>query len=574
MQRIAWVGLLGAVAAVWIGGCSSSTSVEPTAEELAASVCELSFRCCDRGEVSWYLGPYVRDETCVERLLRAGELRPSTPVDLEPILGDPLVLPNLAALDRALNTERVKVDKDALEACLLFLAEQECNSPLEEVDPEACIPPEPPEESPCDPDLLFEGKVGEGGTCTSGFDSLECKEGLTCRTSARVGVKGECVPMGQVGSFCFGDSECDPDLYCSQLDGTCKPYGQAGDPCVFADRESLTPDPSTALLRCDPLLSCDPVTDICVEACQRGARCSTDFACDQDQELTCVLGRCDLLREEGLPCGAADDCVEGLLCAADPEEPGRTVCTRGKAAGEPCESHVECATGYCDPETLECQEKLPNGELCTSGLDLQCRSGDCDTSFVACASDADCTESGSCDLTTSRCDPFCAERLPNGATCVDDAECVSEACVAGICRELPLAQGEPCDTDVECETGFCSLDDERVCKELPLDNGERCASGSQCESMVCFARSLGDPPVCVTGAGENEPCGVSDMLPCDPRKFFCDASGETMPRCAPFRETGEDCESSTECRGACETKFNRRLCTPAAPPDAAVCDGG
>lgn len=573
MRRTGWLVLVGALGAVCVGGCSSSPTVEPTAEALATSVCDLGFRCCDRGELDWFLGPYVAQETCVERLLRAGELRAATPVDLEPVLGEPLQLPNLAALDRALNSGRVKVDDEALETCLAFLDDHACNEPLEGVDADGCVAPEPPEESPCEPELLFEGKVGEGGTCTSGIVSLECEAGLTCRTSSRVGVEGECVPVGQVGDFCFDDTECDPDLYCSQLDGTCKDPGQEGEPCLFAERESLMPDPSTVLLRCDSLLSCDPVTDTCVAACERGAQCSIDAQCDEERDLTCIMGRCDVLREEGLPCGDTDDCVDGLLCASDPEDPTRTLCTRGKAAGEPCSSHVECDTGFCDPMAGECRDKLADGELCPTGLDAQCQSGACDTSFVSCTSDDDCVDSGSCDLTTNRCEPYCAERLPAGAMCAGDSECVSGACIADICRELPLGRGEPCELASHCETEFCSLDDEPVCKELPLSNGERCETSSQCESMVCFARSLGDPPVCVTGAGENEPCGSSDMLPCDPSRFFCDTSGEGMPRCAPFRETGEECESAMECRGSCATKFNRMLCTPAAPPDAVVCDG-
>src|SRR5688572_13181012 len=65
-------GLLGAALSAACGG--SSADPDTVAEDLAHQICELSFRCCSRGEVNFYLGPYVDQDDCVDRLVNVASL--------------------------------------------------------------------------------------------------------------------------------------------------------------------------------------------------------------------------------------------------------------------------------------------------------------------------------------------------------------------------------------------------------------------------------------------------------------------------------------------------------------------
>ena len=593
MRRVkasTWLLFVASLAAASAVACGEETksaptsSVTPMAGELTKGVCDLSFRCCSRGEINYLLGPYVRDDDCEDRLVTAATLATSKTIDLEDILGVRIEVPNVAALDRAAKDGRGNIDRAGLNACLAYLQELACNAPEEEEDPDGCVPPDPPPEpTPCDPENLFKGSVGLGGACSSGPDSgplgwsglgsLECLEGLVCRSNPDLGVFGQCVPAGLVGDPCFSSSECDDELYCSQLDGTCKEYRQEGESCVFANRDDLSPDPSTALLRCRADLSCDPITDTCVARCQQGAQCSSDADCDDEQDLVCIVGRCDRQRGEGLVCAGDADCLDTLRCEADPSDPERNICTPLAANGEECFLHSDCNSGFCDPTLDRCAAPLSPGAICRSGEDEQCRGGRCESSYIYCTTDTDCTGSNSCNLASNQCDPYCVELKPDGATCTLDSECFSDECIAGFCRTPPLALGQDCETASQCESEFCSYDDERVCKELPLPLGAPCSSDYQCDSEVCFDTSgFGGDETCISGLDEGEACGDYGQPPCNPKKFYCDTELES-PVCTPLLETGIECLSSQQCRGQCVTAHGRRMCNAAPPPNGAVCDG-
>jgi hypothetical protein len=561
--------VLLATVACLAAACSDTTAATPSVERLAGEICDLTVRCCDRGERAYLFGPFVTEANCKERLVIQAKLQPSS--ILEVVAGeDPdLSLPNLAALDEAAEDERIEVSSKAVSACVDYIRAMPCNEPPEEIDPELCIRPEPPLlDPPCDPDSMFIGKVGEGGSCSSSTLSLECKDGMVCRTApGTLGVEGRCVPVGQVGDFCSDDDECDEDLYCSLLDGTCREFSLLGETC-------LNGAGGGSLIRCARWLSCDSITDSCVGPCDRGYSCSGDSDCDQDLGLECVSGRCDLLRIEGQPCSSSDDCVEGLRCGLDesgPDSMSILVCMPLSMLGEPCVRHADCVTEFCNQMEGICAETVAAGEPCPSGASEECASGNaCVRPASFCFSDTDCPGS-TCDLLSNQCIPICIERVPDGATCTIDSECASENCIAGFCRTPPLVDGQECESDLNCESEFCNLDSPRVCATLPLATGELCASSSQCDSGVCFAIGT-NPRRCINGALEGDVC-ASDLPPCDPKEFFCDVLEEDPPRCVPFLPTGEECTRDAECRGDCTARFGRNLCSPTAPPDGAVCDG-
>lgn len=566
--------------------------VTPTIARLTKSLCDLAFKCCRRGEVSFFLGPYVDRDNCESRLTEATRLAPSTVFQLDPLEGLAVQVPNIGALDRAVRDGRTKIDSAALEKCVEYLTDTACNAPPKEEDPAKkpqCEPPRSgPEETPCDLDKIFVGNLGLGDECTSGTGGLSCQDvgdeqvctktvgtiecapGLVCAKGTGLGVNGQCALPKYEGAECFSDVECAENLYCSQLDGTCQRLRKEGEVCVFTDRDKPVPNPGTLVIRCEPGLSCDPVTDTCVAPCQRGAVCSTDLECDDEQELSCIVSRCDKPRAEGLPCAESDDCVQGLLCGDDPENPGKSICQKRLEIGEPCLTHPECDSDFCDPTTGLCAAPVPPGSACPSGDDAECDGGACNSDFVSCVDDMDCPSGRSCDVLQNRCESICVALKPDGATCTGGTECESTACIAGFCRTLPLNNGDECVTNVQCESGFCGLEDKRVCTDLPLPNGAACSSSDQCESLVCFNTGTGSQ--CTTGLEEGDPCGDIGQEPCDPKRFFCDMD-EDPSVCAPLREAGEDCDSAVQCRGDCILKFGRMMCSAAAPPEGAVCDG-
>lgn len=565
---------------VWTYSCSDdpkpSEAVVGDFGSLSLAICDTAMRCCNRGEISLLMGPYVDVDNCMDRYTdRARFAAAAEPVEM-PLLGMPrIALPTLGAVKEAADDGRVRLDGAALQACREYLDALPCNEilPDEEEEEDQCALPEPPLETPCDPDKLFIGLVGEGGECTSPGVSLECEPGLVCYGNPLLGVFGQCVKPGRVGEPCFDEAYCEDELYCSQLDGTCQPRRAEGETCVFADRDDPAPPPETLLVRCALGLSCDPITDTCVAPCQRGAACTDDEECDEELELECIVGRCDLPRGAGLPCAVATDCQEGLHCAVDPEDDERQICQERLTLGETCSAHEQCTSEFCDPTTLFCAARVAPDAACPSGLDQQCDQGSCEPELSACATDTDCPLSGRCNLATNLCSGYCVALKPEGAICTLDTDCASETCVVGFCRELPLLLGQACADHEQCESEFCSYDEDRVCAKVPLPLGERCVSNDECESRVCFGALTATFDTCINGLDEGEACGQAGQAQCNPNKFFCDAEA-TPVSCQPLREAGEECESSIQCRGECVVRFGRKMCDATVDPaQFAICDG-
>jgi hypothetical protein len=554
-----------------LAGCGgSSADPQEVADDLAVALCDLSFRCCTSGEVHYFLGHYVTPADCADRLVNSANLATSFAFSLDLFEESGVFLPNLAALDLAVEDGRTEVDRDQVDLCIDKIAAVECNA-LEE-EPQVCVPPELGIEDPCDPLLMFDGKVAEGGRCSSVGFTFECERGLACRAVSALGTDGACVQPGDIGDYCFADPECGIDLYCSQLDGTCQMLGQPGDVCAYSDPDDPSPDPSTLLLRCDLGLSCDPVTDRCVAPCERGAGCSDDLKCDVEAGLTCILGRCDTQRGAGLPCGADLHCESGLICRQSLGEGGVFLCSEPLANNEFCLANLDCASGFCDPTQGRCAPSMDPGEPCASYNHAECEAGYCSDTIPNnatpfCDANPDCsTGSGMCNLSASECVPVCVPRKADGQTCTLGAnyECLSDQCVNGTCRTLPLENGQECDFATQCESGFCGYDG--LCDMLPLPDGKPCFDHAECESAVCFDNQ------CTPGLQEGSECGGFSQPLCA-NELFCDPE-ETPPVCVPVLDTGEVCKDSVECRGSCVSRFGRMVCDSTPPVNGEVCDGG
>lgn len=576
-------------AAIVAAGCSSAPPVEPQARELAEAVCSLVSRCCTPPEMDYYLGPFVSDADCAERMLQQATL------DMSAVFsGGPLAqvrLPNLAALERATRDGRVRLDRAAIEACLAWLNDQRCNEPSPPDDAvDACDPAPPRPSSPCDAALLVEGRVPEGGACSGGLSSFECQRDLVClRDPAELGGLGTCAALQQLDEPCGSDTHCAEGLYCSLVEGACRVPAALGEACAYAESGDRLPSETQLLIQCEAGLGCSPFTSTCVATCVRGARCFEREAhpCGEDTGLVCVSsspsypwpGFCDAPRSAGEPCDDYDDCEASLDCALDADEDvrrcqprlangepcswdeacqsnvcppssglGGHVCADPAAVGEPCDANEHCASGYCEWTTEgRCAATVANGQPCASGSDAQCTDGFCTY---------DEGLGGS----------YCVAFTPTGGACTSDQTCASGACVVGACAQLPLPDGELCDDSSECESSFCHEDAATPrCRTLPLGVGAPCSDSETCASGVCFGRW------CQFGAAVGAPCG-EQLLPCEPISSFCDTELE-VPVCTAHRETGESCLRDVECRGECVVQWGRQLCSPVAVPGAAVCDG-
>src|SRR6478735_2016752 len=571
MKKFTILSVLATTAGLLFGACDvKQAPAEPQIEEVIEAYCELAYTCCEDHEADYFVGPYVLPEECTSRLMEAASVSGVTSLDLMALAGlreGTLLIPNLPALNEAVQDGRTVISREGLDACKEYLAEGGCNEYAEPEIVEGCQAPEPPEPAgPCAPANLFIGQLTEGQDCSSAAFTFECAPGYRCGTGVGLGVNGRCVRLRQVTETCVVDADCDAGLYCSELDGTCKEFSDVDETCVYANRNDSAPPEETLLVKCAPHLACNPLTELCVEACQVGALCESDTQCDDTQELSCILSRCSKLRELDQPCALTENCADDLRCAPNPQAPGELSCQPKLPLDADCGAASDCESGYCAAGT--CTEPVDLGEPCPSATNEECGAGACvrENPTEACVDATDCPESGVC-MIDGICGYHCIEKKDDGATCDLDVECTSETCVAGFCRTLPLDNGVGCDDAADCDSLFCNYEDERECDSLPLALNDPCASGAECDSGVCFESE------CSRGLDEGDGCGDFDDPPCDPFTTFCDLSMES-PVCVVLKETGEECERPEECRGDCVLAHGRMLCSPAAEKDKAVCDGG
>jgi len=579
MKKITTATLLAACGGLLFGACEvKQAPAEPQIEEVFEAFCDMTFTCCEEVEAGYFVGPYVLPSECTSRMMEFASVSPVTAIDLTLVAGlrmGDLLIPNLPALNEAVQDGRTVISREGLDECKEYLGSGDCNEYVEPEPLEGCQPAVPaPPPGPCDPSNLFIGQLIEGQDCTSGGFSFECKPGYRCGTGAGLGVNGRCVRLRQVTETCVADTDCESGLYCSKLDGTCKAFSDVGETCAYADRNDPAPSADTLLVRCASHLACNPLSELCVEACQEGALCAYDTDCDDGLGLTCILGRCSQPRQLDQPCAMTENCDEGLRCATNPQAPAELSCQPTLPLNAPCTEGTDCESGYCPatsttPGTaLICTEPVDIGEPCPMATSDQCGDGACvrESPSTACTLPADCPNSGEC-MVDGYCGYYCIEKKDDGATCDVDTECTSETCIAGFCRTIPLDLGVACEDAAECESLFCNYETERECDNLPLDLNDPCLFGGECDSGVCFENE------CTNGLDEGDGCGDAGDPPCNPFETYCDFELET-PICVILRETGEECDSPLQCRGDCVLAQSRMLCSPAAKKEAAVCDGG
>ncbi len=364
------------------------------------------------------------------------------------------------------------------------------------------------------------GRTCENGDCTS-VPGTPCQTNADCgdRVCKLVGADKECVACA-LAAECGGDRDC--------VGGHC----QAGTPECSVDTE------------------CAPPATICQAGlCESGCG---ETGCAAGQACNLTTGRCVVTSSGtlplGAPCTSHDSCLSNVCwpflndsgveeafcsqtCTRHDDCPSDFVCfelgdgnlctpksrfapaTLSTAPGGSCDEatfDLDCATGYCNPDTLTCLEMCGNDADCNDaalGSGYACFSWRIDT-----------------DTFTEVCDP------PNPALGGEGAECAADMgggyfvadhsrCQSGFCAQTPNLFvdprcAKPCCTPADCGTN------NPVCKPIALydgiyDNsppgepygfericlwreysgvknlGEACSENLECKSEICVAGPSG-----------------------------------------------------------------------------------
>lgn len=246
------------------------------------------------------------------------------------------------------------------------------------------------------------------------------------------------------------------------------------------------------------------------QGCSTEADCRTDEACVNRQcvklgpdsgsdatdaaALVCV-------GKQGSPtvgqnCGCPEDCDSPELCLDEVSMgvPGG-ICLRS-CAGAACPGDLICLQSTPGaPGTESCfvrctqSSDCPKGNICQTletGGELICA--------PLCQSDSDCPATGTCDRYSGLCAsaPLHPNGKETGDPCVDDVDCKSEFCLAGVsmfpdgyCTAFCSLEKQGCPDGSYCMPVWSSVGDEGLCMKLCTDTSE-CRTGYGCVGTSQF----------------------------------------------------------------------------------------
>jgi hypothetical protein len=204
-------------------------------------------------------------------------------------------------------------------------------------------------------------------------------------------------------------------------------------------------------------------------------------------------------RALGEPCvhpvsykGGVSDCREGV-CAWDGADAG--VCIELVGLGDECDASGE---DFRSTAPRVCHEQRPpddDGEYASAFDSLICDASTGDPGSRHCLNDRpggsacrsnDVCRSGPCLRSNGTNDGVCTAKVANGEPCQSHLECASGACQSSeprVCGAL-LADGEACGyQDSACQSGSCTNHANAICvPPATLAPGESCTASSECMS--------------------------------------------------------------------------------------------
>lgn len=262
--------------------------------------------------------------------------------------------------------------------------------------------------------------------------------------------------------------------------------------------------------------------------------------CSEDSE--CATGEyCSQMGWDPRPNECTDLKEHGALCT------DRRQCATGRCAWgfcaytDECRSHGDCSSGeYCgDPIAgrRQCKALKPHGAGCTSAS--QCATGRCSWGF--CADPDECRSHGDCSSSEYCGDPISGKRSckalkSHGSACTSASQCATGRCAWGFC-----ADADECRADSDCSSSqFCGdpISGKRKCKTL-RGHGAACTRSAQCSTGRCAWGMCADADECRSNSD------------CD-RNHYCGDPVSGRRRCKDFKENGQSCTKSIQCRsGKC-----------------------
>ena len=357
-----------------------------------------------------------------------------------------------------------------------------------------------------------------------------------------------CLPTQQTyNNRCLLDQDNDARFL---YEGACGTGTCGNEQCDDGERECplcIYNDPPCSTLPCGECPKDCPTIPSCGDGvCQEGESCEWDGANDRQK----LCGGDD---DEPIPDGAACHNCQYL----DPEVCGNGVCF----GEETCEfdgttNAVKLCNGNPLPSGAQCNDcRFTPSDTCTNNLadgdetDLDC-GGSCPPCSVGqeCLGNNDCASHNCVDgicFPFDQANPHCLNQIPDedetdldcggrdclpcavGQECLENGDCDTRNCVAGLC--LPEDQ-----VNVECSDRILNQDETDVdCGgELCTDRclfDQNCGKDSDCLSQVCFEDTCSLPRFCGDG--------------------ICDAD-ESNENCA------EDCAAAENCNQCGDGFFN------------------
>ena len=233
----------------------------------------------------------------------------------------------------------------------------------------------------------------------------------------------------------------------------------------------------------------------------------------------------------------------------------------GDATEIPCTKDADCVhlsgpctTGTCDAAVGVCvTTAAPDDTPCTTGdlcsLGRRCAGGLCDAGVAVDCDDDDACTADTCEPTSGCvhspipgcCTPSCAGQDCGedgcGGSCGDcgaGQACELGQCVSAGCDANPGDVLCPCETNFECDSGWC-VDlggPQRQCTQLCVD---ACPAGLVCTSSGASGSDL--VFLCLP------PCQAS----CTDKQCGADGCGGSCGTCAP----GSTCDEAGQCVGGC-----------------------
>lgn len=297
-------------------------------------------------------------------------------------------------------------------------------------------------------------------------------------------------------------------------------------------------------------------------ACQVGALscsvdglyCSAVVAPGEEAEVCDgVDNDCDGMVDNGPFC-----CTDAVLNGAETDIDCGGPCQQKCAVGQQCASGADCMTGSCVVGACAgatCTDGIQNGS--ESGVDCGGPCPKCPLG-LPCNSDFDCA-SGACDPVVHVCVP-----KPEGAVCVQGAECASGYCVDGVCCDGPCTGACQACSALKKGTGAngvcgnimagidpdaeCPAEAPGTCGNTGLCDGfgacQSYAAGTLCAAPYCIDSTTSANADTCSGGGACVDGGPQDCAPfgCNAASGLCRSTCTTTSDCAPgFTCAGGSC---------------------------------